>query len=269
MRIDGKKITAEILADVRRRVSGLERVPVVRIVTVAPTPATESYLRIKTASAEAAGMQLEVLRFDEHASEEKIIEKINANGADAIVVQLPFPAHFDIQKILNAIPVEKDPDVLSASSYECFELGVMGSVLPPVVGAIAEILKRTNVEVEGKKVAVVGNGKLVGKPSSVWCEREGGMVTVVTRETGDIQAVLKDADIIISGAGTPNLITPDMIKEGVVLIDAGTTESGGTIVGDADPACEAIARVFTPVPGGVGPVSVACLFQNVADLLVD
>ena len=114
---------------------------------------------------------------------------------------------------------------------------------------------------------IVGNGKLVGQPAAVWFEEMGANIDVLTRESKSLEE-LQNADIVILGAGSPHLVKPEMLKQGVVLIDAGTSESNGAIVGDADPRCAEVASVFTPVPGGMGPIAVACLFQNVAELVL-
>jgi methylenetetrahydrofolate dehydrogenase (NADP+) / methenyltetrahydrofolate cyclohydrolase len=263
MIIDGRAIATEILTSVRGK---FEHVPIVRAVTCAPSPATLSYLRIKEARAVEAGMKLEIIAVPETASNEEVIEAIQKPGADAVIVQLPLPPHLSTEEILHSIPRTKDADVLSPGAYAAFVEGGEDATLPPVVCAVQEVLARSNVPLTGKRAVVVGQGKLVGRPVALWLEHEGAQVTVVTKEKGNLH-LLKDADIIVSGAGHAGLITPEHIKEGVVLIDAGTSEQGGQMVGDADPACAQKALVFTPVPGGMGPIAVACLFRNVVSLL--
>ncbi len=260
MIIDGRQIASEILAATRTRVAAFGRMPVVRAITVAPNAATESYLRIKAAQAEAAGMTLEVVRLPEIATDEDIIQAIHASGADAVIVQLPLPSSFNTKKILDAIPQEKDADVLSRAARA-------GTLLPPVAAAVKEILEHAHIKVENKNAVVVGKGWLVGDPVAAWLTHMGARVKVLTRESGDLTNAFKNADIVISGAGVAYLIKPNMLKQSVALIDAGTSESDGALAGDADPACAEVASVFTPVPGGVGPIAVACLFSNVADLL--
>jgi 5,10-methylene-tetrahydrofolate dehydrogenase/methenyl tetrahydrofolate cyclohydrolase len=169
-----------------------------------------------------------------------------------VLVQLPHP---QADALLAQIPPDKDVDAL----------GLAPKVLAPVAGAVKEILARSDIEVRGKKAIVVGEGRLVGKPISRMLRDMGAEVSVVTLEQGSL-AELKDADIVVSGAGSPHLIQPEMLKPGVILIDAGTSESGGRMVGDCDPACADAASVFTPVPGGVGPVAVAMLFKNLSTL---
>ncbi len=263
MIIDGRAIASEILRDTKERVERLGVSPVVRAITCAPSPATLSYLRIKSARAKDAGMELEVVTMREDATEEDLVRAVIAPGASAVIVQLPLPAHINAVRVVNAIPVEQDADVLSVNAYEQF---IEGGVRPPVVEAVVEVLTRTNTDIAGKNAVVVGQGKLVGQPVAEFLEREGASVHILTRDSVDMH-MLATADIVVSGAGSPHLIMPEMVREGVVLIDAGTSESGGALVGDIDPGCESKASVFTPVPGGVGPIAVACLFRNVIELL--
>jgi methylenetetrahydrofolate dehydrogenase (NADP+) / methenyltetrahydrofolate cyclohydrolase len=263
MIVNGRAIAKDLLARTRAEVSAYGAAPIVRAIVMQPSPATESYLRIKERRARNAGMHLEIIRMEAEATTEDLIQKIAIPGADSVIVQLPLPDSIDSQAVLDAIPLSLDADILSTKAHEAFADG--GALVPPVVRAIEEILRRAEIEVKGKRAVVVGQGWLVGEPAALWLAEQGAQVTVVTRESGDL-SVLKDAEIIVCGAGSPGLITPEHMSEGVVLIDAGTSESGGSIVGDADPACAEIASVFTPVPGGVGPIAVACLFQNVAEL---
>ena len=256
MIIDGRAIAKEILARTKARTEKLGRRPNV-LVYVSPeeTSATRSYLKIKARSAEESDCDFEETRSLTFSSR-----------ADAIIVQLPLPSDISTEDVLNSIPLRQDADVLSIAARTKFENNDTGALLPPVVGAVREILMQGNVVVKGKHVVIIGDGRLVGHPCSIWLKLQGAEVTVVTLESGDLRSALAEADIIVSGAGSPHLIKPDMIKEGVVLSDAGTSESDGAIVGDADPACAEKCSIFTPVPGGVGPLAVAHLFENVVTL---
>jgi methylenetetrahydrofolate dehydrogenase (NADP+) / methenyltetrahydrofolate cyclohydrolase len=265
MSIDGRAIASELLAKVKNDVERLGRELVVRAVVSEPSPATESYLRIKSERAKDAGMRLDIVRVPDGASIETIIEAVTAPGADSIIVQLPLPQGIESARVVNTIPVALDADVLSQSAYQRFANMERGALLPPVAGAISEILERAHVTPSGKRAVIVGSGRLVGQPAALWLASQGAHVEIVTRDTGDL-SMLTGADIVVTGAGSPGLVKPEHLKEGVVLIDAGTSESGGAIVGDADPACAEKASVFTPVPGGVGPIAVAYLFKNAAQL---
>lgn len=263
MEVHGRDIAADILLRTRTRVEALGRVPNVHAVVVAPTPATESYLRIKSAKAKDAGMELVVTKLPDTATTEMVIETISSLTTDAIIVQLPLPPSIDTEQVLAAIPRELDADCLSKVSRERGAL-----LLPPVAAAVHEICVRMNVSLEEKKAVVIGGGWLVGLPVAAYLRAEGVDVTIATRETENLKELLSTADVVVSGAGVAGLITPDLLKQGVVLIDAGTSESNGTLKGDADPACAQVASVYTPVPGGVGPIAVACLFENVALLVL-
>jgi methylenetetrahydrofolate dehydrogenase (NADP+) / methenyltetrahydrofolate cyclohydrolase len=260
MIVDGKAIAKDILRKVKERLQG--RSLTVRVIVMAPTPVTESYLKIKERAASDAGMRLEVVRIENDATTEDVVEEITQPGADAIVVQLPLPAHINTKRVFDAIPLSADADMLSDASLERYE---GEGIVAPVAESVREVFERYEVETADKKAVVVGEGKLVGKPVARLLHSMGAQVLTMNVDTWHVEH-LKDADIVVTGAGKAGLIQPEMLKEGVVLIDAGASESGGSIKGDADPACAKVASVFTPVPGGVGPIAVACLFKNVASL---
>ncbi|HYD92934.1 MAG TPA: bifunctional 5,10-methylenetetrahydrofolate dehydrogenase/5,10-methenyltetrahydrofolate cyclohydrolase [Candidatus Paceibacterota bacterium] len=260
MIVDGKAIAADILRSVKERLQG--KTLTVRAIVMAPTAVTESYLRIKEKRASEAGMQLEVVRMEHDAQTEDIIAKIALPGADAVIVQLPLPDHIDTKRVLDSIPLTKDADLLSDAARERF---VDEGIIPPVAEAVREILERYEIDVPNAKAIVIGDGWLVGKPVADLLHRMGAQVVVLTKDSPYF-ADFDEADIIVSGAGQPHMVKPDILGPWPVLIDAGTSELGGAIAGDMDPACAENARLFTPVPGGVGPVAVACLFRNVAEL---
>jgi 5,10-methylene-tetrahydrofolate dehydrogenase/methenyl tetrahydrofolate cyclohydrolase len=167
----------------------------------------------------------------------------------------------DTNTILAAIPLEKDVDALNPTVPEDKH-----PVFAPVALAVVEILQRSNVKIEGARTVVVGAGRLVGAPSAALLRRLGANLSMFTLQEGSIQD-LQDADIVVCGAGNPGFIKPEHLKEGVAMVDAGASESKGRVVGDADPTCAEKASVFTPVPGGVGPIAVAMIFRNLFDLL--
>lgn len=264
MIVDGRALAKEVLVRAKTRALSLGRDPHVLAIVTNETFATKSYLSIKEKRAVDAGCVLEIMRFPEDTTTAALRAAVRATHADAIIVQLPLPLSIDTKEVCDAIPVAKDADVLSSIAREKFEQGEDVALLPPVVGALREILEKNFIRVQGKKAVVIGAGFLVGAPSARWLMHQGALVEVVTLES-DL-SILKDADLIISGAGSPHLIKPHMLKPGVVLIDAGTSESNGEVVGDAEPLCADLCSVFTPVPGGVGPLAVACLFENVVIL---
>ena len=266
MIIDGRMLAGETLARTKARARALGRVPRILVVVADETPATRSYLAIKKARAAEAGCLLDELRFDAHtATTEELRTAVLAAEADVVVVQLPLRDRLDARIVCDAIPLSKDADVLSTVARMKFEAAEYDALIPPVASAVMKILAAGGVDPEGKKAVVIGTGWLVGKPCATALSHAGADVSHLTLEAGNI-AGLKEADIVVSGAGSPHLITPGMLKDGVVLIDAGTSESNGMIAGDADPACADRCALFTPVPGGVGPLAVACLFENAVTL---
>ena len=273
MIIDGRTLAQEVLARAKARAERLPHSPRVLGIVANETPATLSYLSIKGKRATDAGCIFDVQKFPEETNAISLREAIASSDADAIIVQLPLPNGIDARAVCDAIPTEKDADALSIAARTKFERGDADALLPPVVAAVREIFMQGNVEVKGKHAVVIGNGWLVGNPCAAWLTQQGATVSVLTSQSGNLfdgalpaGRQVRAADIIISGTGSPHLIKPDMLKEGVVLIDAGTSESGGALAGDADPACAEKCSLFTPVPGGVGPIAVACLFENAVSL---
>jgi methylenetetrahydrofolate dehydrogenase (NADP+)/methenyltetrahydrofolate cyclohydrolase len=217
-----------------------------------------SYLRAKERAAREAGCAFEVIALPETATAIELRLAIDSAEVDAIVVQLPLPKHVLAKEVCDAIPPEKDADVLSTISRMRFEADEPGALVPPVAGALAELLRVHDIDPRGKRAVVLGDGWLVGKPCATWLTHAGATV-IHTHDFGELRL----ADIIVSGMGAPHAITPDLIRDGIVLFDAGTSELGGRLAGDADPACAEKCALFTPIPGGVGPVAVAKLFENV------
>lgn len=259
MIIDGRAIAREILDKTKIRALRLPRPPSFLAIAVQPSPATESYLKMKSRQAQSIGIPMET-RLVERATTEELISLLHRATEDAIIVQLPLPDTIDTRRVLDAIPAEKDADVLAAPARES------GTILHPVAAAVAEILRRGGLPVAGKRAVVVGNGWLVGAPVAAWLRSAGAQVEVVTHEEGDLVGAVGRADIVVAGAGVPGLIKGEYVKRGSAVIDIGTSELGGSIVGDVCPEVAEVAGIFTPVPGGVGPITVAFLLQNVVTL---
>ena len=238
MIIDGKKIAEEIIAGLGASLKGKR----LGLVVGTEDPATESFVRIKTRVAQRLGVEIMC---------GELAELVKT--CDGIIVQLPHP---NAETLIAKLPPEKDVDAVGPNPL----------VRTPVAEAISEIFVRAGVAAGGKKAVVVGKGRLVGKPAAELLRSLGAYVTVVTQTSGSFEE-LQNADILVLGAGSPGLVGPDMIKKGVVLIDAGTSEAGGKLVGDAQPSCAYVASVFTPVPGGVGPIAVAMIFKNLSELV--
>ena len=252
----------------RARAAKLPHPPRVLVIVANETAATKSYLALKQKRAVDAGCVLKMQQFATSVSTEELQAAILKSDTNSIIVQLPLPLGIDTKAVCDAIPAEKDADVLSSAAREKFENGDTDALLPPVVDAVRKIFARNNVGTKGKRAVVIGDGWLVGNPCAKWLAQQGAIIEVIANpsEFAGARVALAQADIIVAGAGVPHFIKPEMLKEGVVLIDAGTSESGGTIVGDADPSCANKCSLFTPVPGGVGPLAVAKLFENAVTL---
>ena len=263
MIIDGRQLAAERREEVRAEREKFGSLSL-GVVIVTTSPVTQSYVGIKKRAAEALGISVVEYRLPDSATLDEIIMATKeANQHDGTILQLPLPKGIDVEAAKNAIAPEKDVDVLSDAAFDLFVKNQFPAV-PPVPAAMHYILKRNGVDVAGKHVVIIGKGRLVGRPAIVLFERLGARVTAL--EKGDSLAPTKDADILISGAGVPALIKPDMVKDGVAIIDGGTSESSGKVVGDADPVCAQKASIFTPVPGGVGPIAIAEIFANLVAL---
>lgn len=271
MIIDGKTIREELKDALAVKIRAIppEDRPTLFIVMAAANAVTENFVSIKKRFAEAVGISVEEKVFDDAATTESLIravEDIVARGKKGgIVVQLPLPRGVDAQRVLDAVPPRYDIDVLSEESMSLFREGEL-SIFPPVVGAIREILERNSIFLHGKKVAILGQGRLVGLPVAAWLGRLEADVAVFDSTHPPAQEDVRSADIIVSGIGKPGFITPNMVHDGAIVLDAGTSEAGGKIVGDADPLVAGKCALFTPVPGGIGPVTVAILLQNLLTL---
>lgn len=264
---DGKKAAKILQEHLKERVASIPNKPTVAIISVASHPSITSFITIKRKFGEAIGVVLEEYTYDEAFGEDALITKIQSltleNKYVGIIVQLPLPPSYNTKRVLDAIPEELDVDVLGSTAFEKYTHN--HTPIPPVAGAVAHILHDTNTELNTQNVVIIGQGKLVGLPVALWFKQKNIIPNIIdiTTEEDLRMKLLKEADIVVTGTGTPHLLQPEYFKDGVVLIDAGTSEQSGVLSGDCDPLCETIASVITPVPGGVGPLTVACLFENI------
>lgn len=250
MLVNGKALAQDREESIRMLIG--DRKLSIGIYALQASAVTASFVRIKKRVADRLGISiLETDSFDEACS------------CDGVIVQLPLPKIIDTDTIRNAIPLKKDIDCLSDRAFQEFEKGSFPP--PPVPRAMREILAHHDVSVSGKQVVVVGQGRLVGLPAATMFRQMGASVSVVRRGE-PVAEKTETADIVVLGAGEPNLLTPSMIKEGVIILDAGTSEASGVVVGDADPRCEGKASLMTPVPGGIGPIAVVEIFANLLAL---
>ncbi len=262
MIIDGHAIAEGVYRTLEKRRAALARAPRLGIIVCSADPVTESFVRIKRRAAERLGVEIERIDLGGEARTEDAITAVHAlaSRVDGVIVQLPLPKSIDTNAVLSEVPRERDIDAVNPVS-EGHTL-----VEAPVACAITEILSYARVSAADKHAVVIGAGRLVGAPAAALLKRLGAHVCKFTETEGSLED-LKNADIVVSGVGNPGLVRPEHLKDGVVLVDAGTSEQGGKVHGDAAPACADKAGVFTPVPGGVGPVAVAMIFRNLFDLI--
>ncbi len=271
MIFNGKEESKKILDILRTEVSNLPFVPEFSDILVGHDGPSIRYVNKKKQVAESIGVKFIDSNFEEDATEDQIISRIKELSARpnmcGIIVQLPLPDNINTDNILNAVPIELDVDALSQKYNENFYNtdNFEGSIILPTVLAISNILKIATPDIRGKKIAIVGQGRLVGKPLAHFLKSQSDLVSTIDKNTDDSQKseILKEADIVISAVGKPNLINKDDVKDGVIIIDAGTMEIENTLVGDVNRIVEEKASFITPTPGGVGPMTVASLMQNV------
>ena len=274
--IDGRKIRNEILEEIKQETDGLSFTPVFCDILVGEDPASVQYVNMKFKTAVSLGIKFHKAFFKEDISTEDLIKEIQVlnkmENMCGIIVQLPLPLHIDTKKVLDAILSDLDVDCLGEVSSAKFYRGEKVLHLP-TASACLYILDSLNIDLSSKNIVVLGQGELVGKPTAFLLKQRGLNVMSLNRESVDKEEIIKDADIIISGIGQASFLKGDMLKPGVILIDAGTSESLGysptgepnnAIVGDVDlDSIKDIASIISPVPGGVGPVTIAMLFKNV------
>ncbi len=265
--IDGRKLQKEILAKVKEDVAKLPFTPIFCDVLVGDDPASVQYVQMKAKTAESIGIKFHNANFDGSITTNELVEEIKklnkVTHMCGIIVQLPLPSHLDRQTILDAIDSGFDVDCLGSVASEKFYNNENNIGYPTALACMAA-LDTLSLNLHEKNIVVLGQGLLVGKPVTALLQFRGLTPQIVTRQTEHKEELLKNADVIISGIGQGKFITGEMIKEGSILIDAGTSESNGGIVGDVDlESVENVAGFVSPVPGGVGPVTVAMLLNNV------
>ena len=278
--LDGRKTSSDIKDEiafaVKEIVASGSRAPHLAAVIVGEDGASLTYVGSKVRACERVGFDSTLVKLPENTTEQELLDKVNElnndQNIDGYIVQLPLPSHIDSQKILTAVDPAKDVDGFHPTNF-----GKMTLNLPTFISAtpygIMELLERYNVETEGKHTVVIGRSDIVGRPVSILMSRKSNpgnsTVTLAHSRTKNIAKLTRQADIIISALGSPNFVKADMVKEGVVVVDVGITrvkddsEKGYKIVGDIDyENVSKKASHITPVPGGVGPMTIAMLLKN-------
>ncbi len=268
--IDGKLIAETIKSELKNKVLTLKEqsiTPGLAVILVGENPASQVYVNNKKKACEYVGMKSFSYELPAQTSEKEVLDLVetlnNDNHVHGILVQLPLPKHMDEQKIILKIDPAKDVDGFHPQNVGALSIGLEGLVSCTPAGVI-ELLKRSQIEIAGKHCVVVGRSNIVGKPVSLLLLREHATVTICHSRTKNLETVLKQADIVIAAVGITKFITGSMLKPGVVVIDVGINrDENGKLCGDVDfKSCQSVASHITPVPGGVGPMTIAMLMHN-------
>ena len=270
--IDGKEFSKKILEEISNEQKEIVERKNVRlaglaVIIVGENPASQVYVRNKTRACEKVGFYSETIKLEENISENDLIKKIEElnedDKIDGILVQLPLPKHIDELKVINSIKPEKDVDGFSNVNVGKMVIGDESGFLSCTPYGIMQLLEGYDIDVDGKDVVVVGRSNIVGKPMAMMLIQKGATVQVCNSRTKDLSKKLKKADIIVVAVGVPRMIKATDVKEGVVVIDVGINRVDGKLCGDVD--YEDVAQkasYITPVPGGVGPMTIASLIKN-------
>jgi methylenetetrahydrofolate dehydrogenase (NADP+)/methenyltetrahydrofolate cyclohydrolase len=267
MIIDGRKIAAQIKERLKAEVAALSFQPVFCDILVGDNAVSAQYVAMKGKAAQEVGIRFERADLPGGATTEQVIETIERLNREphmsGLIVQLPLPSHIDRKKVLDAIDPRIDVDSTGEANTTLFYDG-KGALVFPTAAAVMELLDSTGVNLTGKNILMVGQGALVGRPVTFLLRQRGLNVTTADIDTKDVPGLIRQADVVISATGQGKMIKGDMIKPGAIIIDAGTSESDSGIVGDVDfDSVAPVASFLSPVPGGVGPVTVAKLLENV------
>lgn len=266
--LTGKEVAKELLEKLKEQVAKLN--PRLVVVQVGEDPASTSYISQKMKSCELVGMRSEHIHLSEKTTKEELFNLVDELNNDpdttGFIVQLPLPKHLEscVPDLIAAIRPEKDIDGFGPTNLGNTYLSVEGERLPPATPAgILEMLKFYKIDVQGKHVVVIGRSNIVGKPISVMLLNRGATVTVCHSKTSDLKPQTLQADVLVVAVGKAKLVTADMVKPGAVVIDVGVNRVDNKLCGDTDfDAVKEVASAITPVPGGVGPLTVACLIRN-------
>jgi methylenetetrahydrofolate dehydrogenase (NADP+)/methenyltetrahydrofolate cyclohydrolase len=268
--ISGKELSKEKREEVRLEVEVLrvkyKAVPHLAVVLVGEDPASQSYVKAKGRACKRAGMKSTIILKEESISEKEllnIVEELNNDkSVHGILVQLPLPKHIDEDKVIDAIDISKDVDGFHPLNVAYMHLG-RNAVLPATPKGIMTMLHSKNIEIKGKDAIIIGRSNIVGKPIAMLLMKEHATVQIAHSRTQNLKEKCLRADIIIAAVGRANTVTEDMVKDGAVVVDVGVNRVDGKLVGDCDfENIKAKASFITPVPGGVGPMTITSLLQN-------
>ena len=273
MIIDGKKVAADLRADLKKKVAELKSnynaVPGLTVVLVGEDSPSKIYVKNKEKFAKEVGMNSEVIRYPENVEEKVLLNKIkelnNNNKVSGILVQLPLPKHIDKRKVVETILPSKDVDGFHPMNVGNLSSGYDSNIPCTPLGCYL-LLKKVEKNLNGKHAVVIGRSNLNGKPMTQLLLKENCTVTITHSKTRDLKAECSRADIVIAAVGRPKLVKGDWIKKGAIVIDVGINKSDSGLVGDVDfDEVSKVAKAITPVPGGVGPMTIACLLNNTVE----
>jgi methylenetetrahydrofolate dehydrogenase (NADP+) / methenyltetrahydrofolate cyclohydrolase len=275
--IDGKKISTDIKNEIMQKVAERKqqnkKIPHLAIILVGDDGASQTYVDNKVKACKSVGFHYTMMRFADTISEEKLMKHIdhvnNDEDVDGFIVQLPLPPHISVEKITEKIRADKDVDGFTNQNFGSI-ISNSPLLMPATPFGVMELLRRYNIDLEGKHAVVVGASRITGAPLSMMLTQAHATVTICHKHTRDLSAFTRAADILLVAVGKPGLITADMVKDGAVVIDIGTTRvegpqytKGWAIKGDVDfKPVASKASYITPVPGGVGPMTIASLLLN-------
>ena len=267
--LDGKKISEEIVEKLKQKRHSIKGVVKLGIVLVGDNPASLSYVQQKKKMGEDIGVKVEVFEYDKNISTKKLRKEVGMicrkSDMKGVIVQLPLPKSINTRAVVNAILPQVDVDLLSAK-YVGEIYTNKNKLLPPTIASILTLCEKYDIDINNKVAGVVGYGILVGKPASVILGNMGITVLNIQENTKNPKEILQLADIIITGVGKPNTIKKDMVKGGAVVLDAGFSKAGDKIVGDVSSDVYKKCSYYSPVPDGIGILTVAKLFENLFDI---
>ena len=271
--IDGKKAAAELREELKQEVTELKtkynKVPGLTVVLIGDMAPSQIYVRNKEKSANEVGLKSEVIHYPDTVEEKTVLEKINELNKDetisGILVQLPLPKHIDKQKVIETITPSKDVDGFHPMNVGNLSSGYESSVPCTPLGCYL-MIKKIEPNLSGKKAVMIGRSNLNGKPMAQLLLKENCTVTITHSKTKDLKAECLEADIIVAAVGIPELVKADWVKKDTIVIDVGINKTENGLVGDvAFDEVSKVAKALTPVPGGVGPMTIACLLKNTVD----
>lgn len=269
VRIDGKAIAAAVRAEVRAEAEELTKLgttPGLAVILVGDDPASRVYVNNKKKACAEAGIRSEEFTLPAETTQEELLALVqelnNREDIHGILCQLPLPKHLDDKAVIAAISPDKDVDAFHAANVGQIMIGDY-LFLPCTPAGVMELLHRSDISVEGKHCVVIGRSNIVGKPMAMLLLHENATVTICHSRTQNLAEICRGADVLVAAVGRAGFVTLDMVKPGAVVVDVGINRNAeGKLCGDVDPSVEEIAGYFTPVPGGVGPMTIAMLLKN-------